>query len=177
MNKLYGKLERATRSLIYFTTRSWEVTNITLGLQFSLSLRTPLYYGRFVWSQKCQKSYIHYLYNTDTLCKGDTWFCPFGFHIKEVWQYYFKTFIGSLCGSFNLFFLCSHQWRSSTVRYVNHAQSLDSLCRRVTLSLRKIQPSVLVPLNPFKPQDLHTDSPHWSPYMSFKNSRENLVED
>lgn len=24
MNKLYGKLERATRSLIYFTTRSWE---------------------------------------------------------------------------------------------------------------------------------------------------------
>ena len=62
MNKLYGKLERATRSLIYFTTRSWEVTNITLGLQFNLSLRTPLYYGRFVWSQKCQKSYIHYLY-------------------------------------------------------------------------------------------------------------------
>ena len=32
MNKLYGKLERATRSLIYFTTRSWEVRNITLGL-------------------------------------------------------------------------------------------------------------------------------------------------
>ena len=69
MNKLYGKLERATRSLIYFTTRSWEVTNITLGLQFNLSLRTPLCYGRFVWSQKCQKSYIHYLYNTDTSVK------------------------------------------------------------------------------------------------------------
>ena len=69
MNKLYGKLERATRSLIYFTTRSWEVTNITLGLQFNLSLRTPLCYGQFVWSQKCQKSYIPYLYNTDTSVK------------------------------------------------------------------------------------------------------------
>ena len=67
MNKLYGKLERATRSLIYFTTRSWEVTNITLGLQFNLSLRTPLCYGRFVWSQKCQKSYIHYLYRVFSL--------------------------------------------------------------------------------------------------------------
>ena len=30
------------------------------------SLQTPLYYGHFVWSQKCQKSYIPYLYNTDT---------------------------------------------------------------------------------------------------------------
>ena len=27
---------------------------------------TALYYGQFVWSQKCQKSYIPYLYNTDT---------------------------------------------------------------------------------------------------------------
>ena len=32
-------------------------------------LRTPLYYGLFVWSQKCQKSYIPYLYNTDTSVK------------------------------------------------------------------------------------------------------------
>ena len=30
---------------------------------------TPLYYGQFVWSQKCQKSYIPYLYNTDTSVK------------------------------------------------------------------------------------------------------------
>ena len=30
------------------------------------SLRTPLYYGQFVWSQKCQKSYIPYFYTTDT---------------------------------------------------------------------------------------------------------------
>ena len=35
-------------------------------VQSNLSLRTPLYYGQFVWSQKCQKSYITYLYNTDT---------------------------------------------------------------------------------------------------------------
>ena len=32
-------------------------------------MRTPLYYGQFIWSQKCQKSYIHYLYNTDTSVK------------------------------------------------------------------------------------------------------------
>ena len=35
-------------------------------LQSNLSLRRPLYYRQFVWSQKCQKSYISYLYNTDT---------------------------------------------------------------------------------------------------------------
>ena len=32
-------------------------------------MRTPLYYGQFVWSQKSQKSYIPYLYNTDTSIK------------------------------------------------------------------------------------------------------------
>ena len=32
-------------------------------------IRTPLYYGQFVWSQKSQKSYIPYLYNTDTSVK------------------------------------------------------------------------------------------------------------
>ena len=31
--------------------------------------RTPLYYGQFVLSQKCQKSYIPYLYNTATSVK------------------------------------------------------------------------------------------------------------
>ena len=30
---------------------------------------TPVYYGQFVWSQKCQKSYIPDLYNTDTSVK------------------------------------------------------------------------------------------------------------
>ena len=30
---------------------------------------TPLYYGQFIWSQKCQKSYIPYLYNMDTSVK------------------------------------------------------------------------------------------------------------
>ena len=32
-------------------------------------IRTPLYYGQFVLSQKCQKSYIPYLYNTATSVK------------------------------------------------------------------------------------------------------------
>ena len=30
---------------------------------------------------------------------------------------------------------------------------------------------------PFKPPDAHTNSPHWSPYISFKNSWENLIKD
>ena len=38
-------------------------------IQCNLSLRTPLYYGQFVWSQRCQKSYFPYLYNTDTSVK------------------------------------------------------------------------------------------------------------
>ena len=33
------------------------------------SLRTPLNYRQFVWSQNCQKSHIPYLYNTDTSVK------------------------------------------------------------------------------------------------------------
>ena len=52
-----------------------------------IQLWAPLYYGEFVWSQKYQKSYIPYLYKSD-LCKADTWFCPFGVRIKEVWLYY-----------------------------------------------------------------------------------------
>ena len=38
-------------------------------LESNLFLRTPLYYEQFVWSQKYQKSYIPYLYNTDTSVK------------------------------------------------------------------------------------------------------------
>ena len=37
------------------------------------SLTSPyghLYYRQFVWSQKCQKSYIPYLYTTNTSVKG-----------------------------------------------------------------------------------------------------------
>ena len=45
------------------------VFNNLMIVQSNLSLRTPLYYGEFVWSQKCQKSYILYLYNTDTSVK------------------------------------------------------------------------------------------------------------
>ena len=40
-----------------------------LIIQSNLSLSTPLYYGQFVWSQKCQKSYFPYLYNTNTSVK------------------------------------------------------------------------------------------------------------
>ena len=39
------------------------------SIQCNLSLQTPLYYGKFVWSQKSQKSYIPYLYKTDTSVK------------------------------------------------------------------------------------------------------------
>ena len=39
-------------------------------------IRTPLYYGQFVWSQKCQKSHIPYLYNTDTSVKRAIGFIP-----------------------------------------------------------------------------------------------------
>ena len=35
-------------------------------LPSNLSLRTPLNYRQFVWSQNCQKSHIPYHYNTDT---------------------------------------------------------------------------------------------------------------
>ena len=35
-------------------------------IQRNLYLRTPLHCGQFVWSHKCQKSYVPYLYNTDT---------------------------------------------------------------------------------------------------------------
>ena len=127
MNKLYGKLERATRSLIYFTTRSWEVTNITLGLQFNLSLRTPLCYGRFVWSQKGHKSYIHYLYNTDTSVKRTLGSVPLVSVLKRFDSITLKHSLVHFVVDSTYFSLCSHQWRSSTVRYVNHAQSLDSL--------------------------------------------------
>ena len=42
---------------------------VEIWIQSNLSLRTPLYYGQFVWSHKYQKSYIPYLYNTDTPVK------------------------------------------------------------------------------------------------------------
>ena len=40
-----------------------------IELRSNLFLVTPLFYGQFVWSQKCQKPYIPYLYNTDTSVK------------------------------------------------------------------------------------------------------------
>ena len=41
-----------------------EITVYPLLTETSI-IRTPLYYGQFVWSEKCQKSYIPYPYNTD----------------------------------------------------------------------------------------------------------------
>ena len=38
-------------------------------VQSNLCLQTPLYYAQFIWSQKSQKSYIPYLYSTDTSIK------------------------------------------------------------------------------------------------------------
>ena len=54
--------------------------NAELGVEYiksNLSFRTALYYGQFVWSQKCQKSYIPYLYNTDTSVKRTLSSVPF----------------------------------------------------------------------------------------------------
>ena len=48
----------------------------TKQIQSNLSLRTPLYYGQFVWSQERQKAYILYLYNTDTSVKRTLDFVP-----------------------------------------------------------------------------------------------------
>ena len=46
------------------------VFQIAQYIQSNLSLRTPLYYGQFGWSQKCQNLYIPYsVYNTDTSVK------------------------------------------------------------------------------------------------------------
>ena len=60
-------------SFIYFVLPYLTDTDIELWLfhliQSNLSVQTPLYYRQFVWSQKCQKSYIPYLYNTDTSVK------------------------------------------------------------------------------------------------------------
>ena len=42
---------------------------VFIHVQSILSLPTPLYYGQFIWYQKCQTSYIPYLYHTDTAVK------------------------------------------------------------------------------------------------------------
>ena len=50
-------------SFLELFSRLWQYS------ESNFSLQTPLYYRQFVWSQKCQKSYILYLYNTDTFVK------------------------------------------------------------------------------------------------------------
>ena len=56
------KMALTNKRRVKFNSK-WKQTVIILvfQIQFNLSLRTPLYYGQFVWSQKCQNSYIPYL--------------------------------------------------------------------------------------------------------------------
>ena len=49
--------------------------------------RTPLYYGQFVWSQKCQKSFIPYLYNTDSSVRRTIGSVP----LLSVWMVFTVT--------------------------------------------------------------------------------------
>ena len=63
------RLRTASIKLYDIVVSSGGVETKHISIQSNLSLRTPLFYGQFVWSQKCQKSYIPYLYNTDTSVK------------------------------------------------------------------------------------------------------------
>ena len=63
----------------------------TKQIQSNLSLRTPLYYGQFVWSQERQKSYILYLYNTDTSVKRTLGFVPLVSLLKRFDCTHFKA--------------------------------------------------------------------------------------
>ena len=54
-----------------------------LSLFSNLSLRTPLYHGQFVWSQKCQKS-------DTSVKKKNNWFCPFGVRIRLYSEFHAK---------------------------------------------------------------------------------------
>ena len=54
----------------FLSKLSWSVTLQNNEVQSNLSLRTPQYWHpSIIWSQKCQKSYIPYFYNTDTSVK------------------------------------------------------------------------------------------------------------
>ena len=57
-------------------------TNI-IGYYTRATIRTPLYYKQVVWSQKCQKSYIPYLYNTDTSVKRTLGSVPLASELKR----------------------------------------------------------------------------------------------
>ena len=53
-------------------------------------IQTPLYYGQFDWSQKCQNSYITYLYNTDTSVEQTLGSVPLVFVLKRFDCIWFK---------------------------------------------------------------------------------------
>ena len=57
--------------------------------QNSYSLTSP--YGQFVWSQKCQKSYIPYRYNTDTFVKRTLGSAPLVSVLKRFDCSYFQV--------------------------------------------------------------------------------------
>ena len=56
------QIQNKTKQKLYSNTLMFPFAN-------EIQLRAPLYYGQFVWCQKYQKSYIPYLYNTDTSVK------------------------------------------------------------------------------------------------------------
>ena len=59
------KLQYNSPFILYYSLHKYSLTS-----PYDTSvIRTPVHYGQFVWSQKCQKSYIPYLYNMDTSVK------------------------------------------------------------------------------------------------------------
>ena len=71
-------------------------------------IRTPLYYGQFVWSQKCQKSYIPYLYNTDTSVNRTVGSVPLVSVLKRFYcNTLFKTMEGCINGVLSCWFFRS----------------------------------------------------------------------
>ena len=60
---------RPTRARLAYLRldRGW--SKVQSIIRYTSIIRTPLYYRQFVWSQKCQKYFIPYLYNTDTSVK------------------------------------------------------------------------------------------------------------
>ena len=68
-------------------------------MQSNLSIRTrkPLHYGKFVWSQqKCQKSYITYLHNTDTSVKRTLGSVPLVSVLKRFDCKWFTAFFNNM---------------------------------------------------------------------------------
>ena len=63
----------------------------TKQIQSNFSLRTPLHYRQFVWSQERQKSYLLYLYHMDTSVKRTLGFVPLVSLLKRFDCTHFKA--------------------------------------------------------------------------------------